>query len=237
MEGQEQTGTAGLAAQDGAGVVATTSTVVTGTAPEGNPNITDNGSSAAPEGAAAQDGAGQEGNEFYGAPENYDYKDLQLPEGFQIDAALAEKFAPLGKELNLSQQGVNKLANFLVEIQQSQLADADGKLAEYKKQELEATKLGYEKLLNSDKEIGGGDKAKMDAYLDVADVGYNSFASDELKNVLAGLHLDYHPAVVKHFYRLGKLCGNDNISKPKAPVGSQQSVAQILFGDNGADAE
>lgn len=185
-----------------------------------------------PEGQPPQDGEGSDENkEYYGAPETYDFKDLQLPEGFQIDTTLAEKFAPIGKELNLSQQGADKLANLLVEIQQEQLAGANEKIAEYKKQEKEATKLSYEKLLNTDKEIGGGDKTKMNGYLDVADVGYGAFASDELKNILSELHLDYHPAVIKHFHRLGKLCGNDKITRTTAPTGLKQDAADILYGN------
>lgn len=170
-------------------------------------------------------------NEFYGAPEAYDFKDIQLPEGYKIDEALAAKFAPLGKELNLSQQSANKLANLLVEFQQSQLANADEKMAEFKRQEKAATQLSYEKMLNADKEIGGGDTAKMNAYIDIADVGYNSFASDELKSLLVDLGLDYHPAVIKHFHRLGKLCGNDKITKTNSPVGDALTPAQILYGN------
>lgn len=185
--------------------------------------------------AAAQNQAADAGNNdngAYGAPENYDFKGLELPEGFQIDEALAAKFAPIGKELNLSQQSADKLANLLVEIQKEQLADAPNKFAEYKKQEQEAVKLSYEKLLNTDKEIGGGDKSKMNAYLDVADVGYNAFATPELKDVLSDLHLDYHPAVIKLFHRLGKLCGNDTITKTNTPTGTKQNAADILYGSN-----
>jgi len=229
MSEQEQITATGLG-QDAAGDAA---------APDANENLnteaqnleggaaSDDADAAAP--AQADEGAD---NGAYGAPENYDFKDLQMPEGFQIDEALAAKFAPIGKELNLSQQSANKLANLLVEIQQEQLADAPNKIAEYRKQEQEAVKLSYEKLLNTDKEIGGGDKAKMNAYLDVADVGYNSFATPELKNVLSELHLDYHPAVIKLFHRLGKLCGNDSISKTNAPTGTKQNAADILYGNN-----
>jgi len=172
---------------------------------------------------------GEDANDAFGAPENYDFKDVSLPEGFQIDNELAAKFAPLGKELNLSQQSANKLANLLVEYQQQQLASVNEKFADYKKQEEQAIQLSYEKLLNTDKEIGGGNAAKMNAFIDVADVGYNSFASDELKSVLHKLHLDYHPAVIKHFHRLGKLCGNDSITKTGSPSGVKQDAADILY--------
>ena len=180
------------------------------------------------------DNNGQENtddNGVYGAPDSYDFKDVKLPEGYTIDDALAAKFAPIGKKLNLSQQSANELASLLVEVQQGQLQTAPDKIAEIKRQEQEATRLNYEKMLNTDAEIGGGDKAKMNAYLDVADVGYNSFASKELKTVISQLGLDYHPAVIKHFYRLGKLCGNDKITKTGSQV-QELSAAQILYGNS-----
>lgn len=169
-------------------------------------------------------------NSYYGAPENYNFNDIQLPEGFTIDEALAAEFAPLGKELNLSQQGANKLAQLLIKYQQSQVTPE--RIAEYKKQEAATTQLRYEKMLSEDKEIGGGDETKMNAYVDVADVGYKAFASDELKSLLQELSLDYHPAVIKHFYRLGKLCGNDVVKKTSSSVPDKLTPAQILFGGN-----
>lgn len=164
-------------------------------------------------------------------PENYDFKNLKMPDGFQFDEALAEKFAPVGKEIGLSQEQANKLANLFIEYQQAQLEDAPNKIAEFKRQEKEATKISYEKLLNDDKEIScNGDKAKMNAYLDVADIGYSNFATDELKGVFQELSLNYHPAVIKLFHRLGKLCGNDSISKTNSPVSAEKSAAEILYG-------
>lgn len=230
MSENEQTAT-GLAGQDGAGIegIYANNENIDINTDGADGNLAD-GAEGAPEGQSSKDGEGSQNNDFYGAPEIYDFKGLELPEGFQIDATLAEKFAPIGKELNLSQQGADKLANLLVEIQQEQLAGANEKIAEYKKQEKEATRLVYEKLLNTDKEIGGADKAEMSGYLDVADIGYGAFANDELKAVLHDLQLDYHPAVIKHFHRLGKLCGNDRITKTTAPTGLKQDAADILYG-------
>ena len=202
--------------------------------PDDNGNTDNSELSRSADAPAAADNNGQENtddNGVYGAPDSYDFKDVKLPEGYTIDEALAAKFAPIGKKLNLSQQSANELASLLVEVQQGQLQTAPDKIAEIKRQEKEATRLNYEKMLNTDAEIGGGDKAKMDAYLDVADVGYNSFASKELKTVISQLGLDYHPAVIKHFYRLGKLCGNDKITKTGSQV-QELSAAQILYGNS-----
>lgn len=170
----------------------------------------------------------------YGAPESYDFKDIQLPEGFEFDNELASKFAPIGKELNLSQQSANKLANLFIQAQQNQAAAYGKQFADLKQQESNATLMNYEAMLNKDVEISGGngDTAKMNAYLDVADKGYNKFASPELQQVLQQLHLDYHPAVIKHFHALAALTGNDSITKPNAPAGSGLSAAEILYGSS-----
>ncbi len=171
-------------------------------------------------------------NGVYGSPESYDFKDIQLPEGFEFDNELASKFAPIGKELNLSQQSANKLVNLYIQAQQSNAAKFSEQFAEYKKQESNATLLNYEALLNKDVEIGGGDATKMNAYLDVADKGYSKFASPELMQILQETHLDYHPAVIKHFHALAALTGNDSVMKPNAPAGSGLSAAEILYGSS-----
>ena len=203
-----------------------------------NPQGTEEGTG---EGAGVQtpEPQGQGGNnapeinpEVYGAPEAYDFKDVQLPEGFEFDNDLAGKFSPIAKELNLSQQSANKLVNLYIQAQQNSAAKFGEQFAEYKKQESNTTLLNYEALLNKDAEIGGGDSAKMNAYLDVADKGYSKFASPELQQVLQELHLDYHPAVIKHFHALAALTGNDSILKPHAPAGTEKSAAEILYGSS-----
>lgn len=185
----------------------------------------------APEETPEENQGTDDTNEFYGAPESYDFKGLELPEGITLDDGLTEKFAPTLKELNLSQKSADKLAHLLVEYQQAQLANADEQLAEFKRQEKAAIKMSYEKMLNSDKEIGV-DEVQRNAYIDIADVGYKAFANDDFKALMQELHLDYHPAVIKHFYRLGKLCGNDNILNSSTPQTPELSRAEILYPTN-----
>lgn len=192
---------------------------------EGTQNFQTQGSNNEGQGSGVDTGV-------YGAPESYNFKDIQLPEGWEFDNDLAAKFAPIGKELNLSQQSANKLANLFIQAQQNNATKFSEQIAELKKQESNATLLNYEALLNKDVEIGGGDEAKMNAYLDVADKGYSKFASPELQQVLQELHLDYHPAVIKHFHALAALTGNDTVMKPNAPAGTKLSAAEILYGNS-----
>lgn len=166
------------------------------------------------------------------APETYDFKSIELPEGIQFDNELASKFEPVARELNLTQEDANKLVNMLVEHQKEQLGNQKEIIAQFKKQELEATKIEYQRLLETDNEISGKGKEQYDAYLNLADKGYSAFASDELQSVISQYGLDYHPAVIKHFYRLGKMCGQDNIQNPQTPAGEKQSAAEILYGNS-----
>lgn len=163
-------------------------------------------------------------------PDKYNFDNIQMPDGITFDTALAEKFEPIAKKLNLSQEDANELVNMLAEHQHSQLANQQELIAEFKRQEIEASKIEYQKMMNADTEIGGGDKDKQNAYLDIADKGYTKFASQELMDTLQALGLDYHPSVIKHFYNLGKLVGNDSITKTNIPVGNAQNAADILYG-------
>ena len=175
--------------------------------------------------------AGEDNKEYFGAPEEYDFKSIEMPEGIRFDNALAEKFAPVAKKLNLSQDAANELVSMLAEHQKEQLGNQQELIAEFKRQELEATKIEYQRLLETDKEISGKGKEQYDVYLNLADKGYVAFASDELQNVISQYGLDYHPAVIKHFYRLGKLCGQDSVQNSQTPV-EKQNPADILYGNS-----
>ena len=72
----------------------------------------------------------------------------------------------------------------------------------------------------------------MNAYLDTADKGYGAFASAEVKNLFAETGLNYHPAVIKMFHRIGELIGDDKIFNAKNPAGQTADAAEILYGSN-----
>lgn len=189
------------------------------------------------EGAAADDGAaagkneggeGDDGSGIYGAPEAYDYKEIKLPNGYEYDKDMLKEFDALNKETNLSQAQANKYMEFGIKLAQKH----SGNIPAILKQVQQAKVTQFQQALNTDKEIGGGDKAKMDAYLDVADKGYTAFANDEVKSALAEVGLNYHPAIVKMFHRIGKLVGDDKIFAPRTPSGTSNDAAEILYGSN-----
>lgn len=169
----------------------------------------------------------QENTEIYGAPENYDFSNITLPQGYKFDNDMLKEFNPIAKELNLSQKSADKLMNLAAKLVEKNY----GKLPEVMEQVKTAKVTQYKQALNTDKEIFGGSKVNMDAYMDIADKGYNAFATDDVKTALNEAGLDYHPAVIKMFHRIGELVGDDKIFAPKAPVGTELDAADVLYGN------
>ncbi len=185
------------------------------------------GGDAADDAAKNTDKTQTNNTDIYGAPETYDYKEIKLPEGYEYDKEMLKEFDALNKQTNLSQAQANKYMEFGLKLAQKQA----GNVPELLKQVHQAKVTQFQQALNTDKEIGGGDKTKMNAYLDVADKGYTAFANDEVKAALAEAGLNYHPAIVKMFHRIGELVGDDKIYAPKNPSGAALDTADILYGN------
>ena len=175
---------------------------------------------------AGKKDVGADNNEIYGAPETYDYKDVNIPEDLEYDKDMLKEFDALNKETNLSQAQANKYMQFGIRLAQKYNADLPKVLEQVQQAKIPQ----FKQAMNTDEEIGGGDKAKMGAYLDIADKGYVAFANDEVKAALADAGLNYHPAIIKMFHRIGELVGDDKIYQTKAPSGTND-VADILYGN------
>lgn len=160
------------------------------------------------------------------APDSYNYSEIKLPEGMQLDQDIVNKFDPIARKNNLTQEQANEIVGLAVELVGKQSSEA---IAQLQKTQ-EATIAHYQQLLNTDEEIGAGDKAKMDAYLDVADIGYGAVANETVKGLLKDAGLNFHPEFVKMFHRIGDLCKDDNLPDVKTPSGKEQSAADILYG-------
>lgn len=169
-------------------------------------------------------------NDFNGAPETYDFKEIEMPDGVEFSQELADKFSPIAKKLNLSQKGANEIVGIYLDILKEQHASAPEILEKYQADLQNAKTAQYEKMLNQDEEIGGGDEDKMNKYIDVANVGYKKFANESLQNLFKETGLRYHPEVVKLFHKLGKMSGDDKIDSFGSPV-SNETPAQILYGN------
>lgn len=164
-----------------------------------------------------------EENELFGKPEAYDYKNVQLPEGMQLDTDMTNKFNEYATKLNLSQRGADDLMQMAVELTkqtQQQTVEAMGKLTEAKIE-------GYKHLLNTDSEVGG---AKLKESIATANLAYDAFFKDEdLRVMLAESGMTVHPKFIKALKSIGAQMKNDNIHSAGGAAAEKRERQDILY--------
>lgn len=170
----------------------------------------------------------QEDNEIYGSPEQFDYTEVQLPEGMELDKDMLGKFEPLAKEFNLSNKSANKLMNLAVELVAKNTPNAESLATQIQQAEAES----YSQLLNSDKELNAYSQEEYGNYLKVANQGVKSFATQGFMDLIKAKGLTNHPDFIKTFHAIGKQCSNDILPNVNNPVGKSERQADILYGNN-----
>lgn len=169
----------------------------------------------------------QEDNEIYGSPEQFDYTEVQLPEGMELDKEMLGKFEPLAKEFNLSNKSANKLMNLAVELVAKNTPNAENLATQIQQAEAES----YAQLLNTDKELNGYSQEEYSKYLQVANQGVKSFATQGFMDLIKSKGLTNHPDFIKTFHAIGKQCSNDTLPNVNNPVGKSERDCDILYGD------
>ena len=151
-----------------------------------------------------------------GAPEKY--QDFQAPEGIEIDAGLLEKFTPIAKDLNLSQDNAQKLINFQSEVA-TEMVNAQVKA-------WEDTQSSWVDNAKNDEEFG---KGKFDASIVTARKAMREIGGSDLEKALNETGMGNHPELIRAFYRVGKLIEEDNISFGKSGEKKQLTQAERIF--------
>lgn len=126
-----------------------------------------------------------------GVPEAYEFV---APEGITLDPAAVEAFAPVAKDLGLSQSQAQRVVDLYAGLQQSQAEAQAAQAQEWAKQ------------VTTDKEIGGAKWAQNQALIAQA---RDQFASPELVQLMEQTGLGNHPEVIKMFVRIGKQIADD----------------------------
>ena len=150
---------------------------------------------AKPDGQA--DGA-KDGDKSASAPENYE--DFKTPEGIALDADVATEFKGLAKELNLSQDAAQKVADLGGTLAQNWAGQQTEAIQKAKAEWINGTK--------TDKEIGGD---QLPANLAVAKKALDTFGTPELRTLLNESGLGNHPEIIRAFYRAGKAISEDRV--------------------------
>lgn len=162
-----------------------------------------------------------------GAPEKYE---LKAPEGFpQLDAVLVDKFEPLARELNLSNEQANKLVDTM-------LPQVVARMNEQARDGWVNTIESWQQQVVADKEIGG---EQLQSNLQHARRALDKFATPELRSLIEhpgtdpkGMGLGNHPEVMRLFVRLGKAMADDSfVSGNGNPANAPKDAAEILYGN------
>lgn len=184
-----------------------------GNAPDAKPDTSNQGD--APNG---EDAKGADEGKPQGAPE--EYADFQLPEGVQLDAELTSDLKAVAKELNLTQEQAQKLADL-----------AASKTQGIGARQMEAIKAAQEQWTadaKADKEFGGEALAEN---LSVAKKALDQFGTPELRTLLNDSGLGNHPEIIRAFYRAGKAISEDRFVPAGAGVrtGGARDAAKSLY--------
>lgn len=170
------------------------------------------------EGAADKSKDAEGDKEKKGAPEKYEFK---VPEGVQLDETLVGEFTPIAKELNLD----NAQAQKLVDLYTKTRAADTQKL-------YDAWAQTHEKWVGeakADKEIGG---ANFDANVAIAKKAMNAAQLGGGKDLVEALNVTgagNHPAIIRFFYKVGKLMADDKFDTGKGQSSTSEDKAAALY--------
>lgn len=143
-----------------------------------------------------------------------DYEPFQVPEGMTVNEELLGEFKATAKELKLSQEAAQRLAD----IQVKALSKQAEQVARVRGQWLEQTK--------TDKEFGGEALAEN---LGVAKKAMDAFATPQLRQLLNESGLGNHPEIVRAFVRVGKAISEDGRVVTGSKSGIPADPAKRLF--------
>lgn len=150
-----------------------------------------------------------------GAPE--EYAEFAAPEGMTFNAEAMTEFKGLAKELNLSQENAQKVADLGGKLVQKVQAD--------QLRQIEQAQAQWAADARVDAEFGGDNLAKNVA---VAKQALDAFGSPELSKMLSESGLGNHPEIIRAFYRVGNAIGQDKLI-PGTTRTSNKDDARSLY--------
>ena len=167
------------------------------------------------EGEGAGEGAGEgEGEGESQVPEAYEFT---MPEGMELDQAMADAATPVFKELGLTQEQADKLVALQADAVQRQA---------------EASQAAFDKQLNdwatelkNDSEFGGD---AFDENAGIARTAIDKLGSEGLKDMLDSTGIGNHPELFKFCLKVGKLLSEDDPGSGDAGEG-ETSIAERMY--------
>ena len=169
--------------------------------------------------ASGQEAQGAGETETPEVPDEYAFT---MPEGMEMDNALAEAIGPIFKDLGLSQDQATQLVDAYAKNIQSSQAASD---AAFNKQMED-----WKAELKNDPDIGGDD---FDKNVGIAIQAIDKFGSPELRNVLDTTGLGNNPEVIKFLHKVGSLTVEDQPGSGNRAA-AETSAEQRLYPNEAA---
>lgn len=162
---------------------------------------------------AGEDGGDQGEFETLGAPESYEFQEI---EGVNFDSEVIAAFSEIAKELDLSQSAAEKVLSKMGPV-----------MAERSMAQIQEAQAQWTEASMTDKEFGG---EKLQENLSVAKKAMDAFATPELKQLLNESGLGNHPEVIRMMYRAGKAISEDGYVGPSQGSGAGQNAPRDFNG-------
>ncbi|WP_343684008.1 hypothetical protein [Asticcacaulis sp.] len=168
------------------------------------------------EGAASEEAAKDDKPETK-APEAYE--DFALPEGVEIDAEVDADLKTLAKELDLTQEQAQLVAN--LGAKQAQ------KWVEAHQSQIETASKAWADEVKADPEFGGDN---LKATLASSAKALNQFGTPELRKLLDETRLGNHPEFVRTFAKIGRAISEDTfVSGDRNSRSSNTDAAKSFY--------
>ena len=208
--------TEGTAPAADAAATESTTTTGEGDAAQQQASTTD---AATTEDPATEKAEGEEKPAEKAAPEKYEFK---APEGVTLDSELLGEFEGIARELNLSQEDAQKVADIGAKLAQ--------KFQTKQAEVVQEARTEWAKQTAADKEIGG---TKLAENVAVADKALATFGSPELRALLKESGLGNHPEVVRAFVKVGQAISEDGLVVGRVGVdpAKPRDAASALYGN------
>ena len=164
---------------------------------------------------------------LYGAPEG-DYEVTDLPEGMEIDKDALAVVTPIAKELNLSNEGFNKLAGVYAE---KIIPGVQAKVTEGIEREVAAKHAEWageaQTMIAEDPVFKGKKLAEVQQ---MSAKTLDRFFGEEMRQFLAETGLGNHPAMVKGMYLIGTQIAEDTTFERGGPSAAPKSRTEKFYG-------
>lgn len=188
------------------------------------PGLTTAGGAKAGDGGDGDDKKG-DGNDDVGGAEPKPYE-LHVPDGFALDTEMVDAATPLLQKYKVTNEDAQILADLVTQKVQKELDgfhERNGEMVEEWKRKLAA-----------DPEIGG--KA-LKQNLGIGLKALNRFGDAELVQILKESGLEYHPAVVRFFHKVGSAISEDAYIGRGTPQRAKDTASLLYGGEKAEEKE